>query len=79
MQTNHLFIFRDLSSFTTKCIKGQIKALIFVFVLLVMQKVPYVESVNIQVAKERAKRKYPVRLRVVEKYKEVESTNAQSN
>ena len=44
-----------------------------------MQKVPYVERVNMQVAKEQAKRQYPVCLRVVEKYKEVESTNTQSN
>ena len=79
MQTNHLFIYRDLSSFTTKCIKGQIKALFFVFVLLVIQKVQYVESVNIQVAKERAKREYPVCLRAVEKYKGVESVNTQNN
>ena len=31
IQTNNLFIFRDLLNFTAKCIEGQIKAFSFLF------------------------------------------------
>ena len=48
IQTNKLFIFRDLLNFTAKYIGGQIKALVFFFVSLRMRKVQKVESINIQ-------------------------------
>ena len=45
IQTNHLFIFRDLWNFPTKCIGVKLKLLVFFFVPLVMPKVSKVESI----------------------------------
>ena len=45
IQTNNLFIFRDLWNFTTKCIGVKLKLLVFFFVPLVMRKVQKVESI----------------------------------
>ena len=45
IQTNNLFIFRDLWNFTTKCIGVKLKLLVFFFVPLVTRKAQKVESI----------------------------------
>ena len=45
IQTNNLFIFRDLWNFTMKCIGVKSKLLVFFFVPLVMWKVQKIESI----------------------------------
>ena len=68
--------------FTTNVLKVKLKLLVFSFVLLVMQKVQNMESVDIQSdAKQNAKKEqiHPVCLHAIEKYKKVESVNTQND
>ena len=60
----------------------KLKLLVFSFVLLVMQKVQNMESVDIQSdAKQNAKKEqiHPVCLHAIEKHKKVESVNTQND
>ena len=76
IQTNKLFILRNLLNFTTR------KLLLFFFVSLLMKKYKRWKALMHRViAKQRAKREktHPVGLPAVEKYEKVESVNTQND
>ena len=82
IQTNKLFIFRNLLNFTTRCIGRQIKIFTFLFVPLLMKKYKRWKALmHGVIAKQRAKREktHPVSLPAVEKCEKVESVNTQND
>ena len=74
-------IFGDLVNFSRKCIGGQLKLSVFVFVWLVMQKVQKVESINMQsdCKTTRKNRADPLCVFKEKKYEKVESVNKQND